>query len=311
MKTTLIGLFVVLSLVLVPGDAMSQQRRGNRGVGQGQGNRGAHGQSQLGNRGQNRGQGQSISRNQGHPATQNLLVSGSSTPLFGMWEEEKLAHDVYVSLAKTTGMPIFRNISSAESQHMQAIARLMGPRGGNMGGADNAAGVFVSPEYQKLYATLVAAGSRSPLDAMMVGAKIEEMDIADLRKMLAQTTDQQARQTLERLLQGSYNHLRAFASQIGKLDGTYNAEFLTQAEFDEIANSSGRGNGSQGNGPQGAGGGRGRNGRGAQMGGSNGQAFGMQGNRGQGRGSQGRGANGQGSNGQGSNGQGFGKRGRR
>jgi hypothetical protein len=131
---------------------------------------------------------------------------------------------------------------------MQAIARLIGTQGANVAGADNAAGVFVNPEYQELYATLVATGSSSPLSAMMVGAKIEEMDIADIRKMLTQTSDPQARKTLEHLMQGSYNHLRAFASQIGKLGGTYNAEFLTQAEFDEIANSSGKGNRWQGGG---------------------------------------------------------------
>lgn len=254
MKTTLIGLSVVLSLFLFPRDSMSQQSKGNRGAGRSQSSLGMNGQTKFGGR----GQGQSITRNQMRSAPQNVLASGASMQLFGMWEEEKLAHDVYVSLAKTTRMPIFRNISRAESQHMQAIAHLMGPQRTNVDGAANTAGVFVSAEYQELYATLVAAGSRSPLSAMMVGAKIEEMDISDLRKMLAQTTDPQAEKTLEHLLQGSYNHLRAFASQIEKLGGTYNAEFLTQAEFNEIASSSGRGNGRQG-----VGAGRGRSGQGA------------------------------------------------
>ena len=46
-------------------------------------------------------------------------------------------------------------------------------------------------------------------------------------------------------MQGSQNHLRAFASQIAKQGASYNAEFLTQAEFDQIARSSGQGHGQQ------------------------------------------------------------------
>ncbi|MGB7328474.1 MAG: DUF2202 domain-containing protein, partial [Rubripirellula sp.] len=148
-------------------------------------------------------------------------------------------------------------------------------------------GVFAYADYQRLYESLVASGSRSPLDALKVGAKIEEMDIADLRQMLNQTNDQQVRQVLQHLLQGSQNHLRAFASQITRQGASYNAEFLSQADFDQIANSSGQGQQSRRGGNAG--------GQGFQNRGSgSGSEFQGQSSGGQGRGRQGGGGKGRG-----------------
>jgi rubrerythrin len=216
-----------------------------------------------------------------------------------MREEEKLARDVYTQLAKTSTLPIFRNISRAESQHMQAIERLL--RGGGRNVLNDKLGVFAFADYQQLYDSLVASGSRSPLDALKVGAKIEEMDIADLRQMLNQANDQQVRQVLQHLLQGSQNHLRAFASQITRQGASYNAEFLSQADFDQIAKSSEQGQQSRRGGNAG--------GQGSQNGG-NGPGFGFQGQNSGGQGLGGQGLDGQGQRGQGRGRQGGGGKGR-
>ncbi|WP_419581024.1 DUF2202 domain-containing protein [Stieleria magnilauensis] len=193
-------------------------------------------------------------------------TNDNSIDLLRLWEEEKMARDVYNTLAKTSSQMVFRNIARAESQHMQSVARLIGGSGAGLQRSSNTPGVFVTPEYQRLYQTLIAEGSRGTLDALKVGAKIEEMDIADLRKQLAATSHPQTRQVLERLMQASHNHLRAFASQIASQGSTYTAQFLTQADFDAIANSSGNGQGRQGAGGKGrgrgAGGGQGNGGRG-------------------------------------------------
>ncbi len=153
---------------------------------------------------------------------------------------------------------------------MRALERLLGAGGANGNALDDTPGFFVYPEYQQIYNLLVASGARSPLHALMVGAEIEEMDIADLRRVLTQMTDPQVRQVLERLMNGSQNHLRAFASQIAQQGGSYNAEFLTQAEFNQIAGSSGRGKEQQS-----AGLGANNSGQGSQYGG-NGQQLGLQ-----------------------------------
>lgn len=190
--------------------------------------------------------------------TVNTTSSLSSQELLRMWEEEKLARDVYVQLAKTSNLFVFENISRAETQHMQALEGLL--RGTGVTPPNDVAGVFTFADYQQLYTTLVSSGSRSPVDALRVGAKIEEMDIADLKVLIAATNVPQLRRVLESLKRGSENHLRAFASQLARHGASYQAEFLTQVEFDQIANSTGTGRGQQ------AGRGMGGDGQGRGMG---------------------------------------------
>jgi len=125
--------------------------------------------------------------------------------------------------------------------------------------------VFSDPVFADLYEELTAAGAASLLDAVKVGALIEEMDIVDLRDALSVTTHPELQRKYENLMRGSRNHLRAFAGRIDALGGTYEAQYLTQEEFDQIAASpmepgtgrrsgqgAGRGQGmgrGQGNGP--------------------------------------------------------------
>ena len=244
-KRLAIGFGVTLGLAMVVTDALAQPGRG--GGGQGRGPRGAAVQTRAGHRGpafdsKQGNQGAITQRGNQDVQSSRLPSTSSESPdLLRLREEEKLARDVYTRLASSSKLPIFRNIARAESQHMRSIEQLA--RAGNAGPSNlnDTPGVFTFPEYQQLYETLVASGTRSQLDALMVGAKIEEMDISDLRRMLTQTTDPQARRVLEHLMQGSQNHLRAFASQIARQGASYNAEFLSQSDFDQIANASGSG----------------------------------------------------------------------
>ncbi|MEZ6123464.1 MAG: DUF2202 domain-containing protein [Planctomycetaceae bacterium] len=239
MKNLLMSFSCLLALMLCAADVTAQ------------GGRGGHGKQ-----GRNVQSSQSVGRGPQHggPGGQNsgaVVSNVGGLNLLKMWEEEKLARDVYMQLAKTSGLPVFQNISRSEGQHMQALERLLSGGGTASVSLNKTPGVFTVPEYQQLYATLVAAGSRSPLDALMVGAKIEEMDIADLNRLLSQAPGPQVGQVLAHLLQGSHNHLRAFASQIASQGATYKAQFLTQAEFNTIAKSTdpGHGAGAGGRGP--------------------------------------------------------------
>ncbi|MEZ6137840.1 MAG: DUF2202 domain-containing protein [Pirellulaceae bacterium] len=195
-------------------------------------------------------------------ATQAPQLSTTQVKLLlEMQQEEKLAHDVYVALGKSSGIPIFKNISAAESQHMQAIHWLLGKVPPEYTQAE---GKFAIDKFQTLYEELVKAGSSSQLAAVMVGAKIEELDIKDLQTLLATEQPSAVRQVLENLQRGSRNHLRAFAAQISSLGGNYSAEFLSQTEFDQIAASpTERGGGAGKNGGQ-AGKSAGRRGRNRQ-----------------------------------------------
>jgi hypothetical protein len=227
------GLIIVFAFLsaLTPQFAFAQ---GN-GRGNGRGN---------GNSFQQHGKGSQASENQSNRqsgARRYNSIGGTLTPaqvgqLVRMREEEKLTHDVYVTLAQSSGLQIFNNIANAESQHMRAVEQLAS-RYSSVVAANLPVGSFLDPQFQALYNSLVAAGSKSPIAAATVGAKIEEMDIKDLQTMLSQNLPQDISRVLEHLQKASGQHLRAFTMELKRLGGTYVPEFLSPQEYNSILNS--------------------------------------------------------------------------
>ena len=165
------------------------------------------------------------------------LSAAEEADLLHMREEEKLARDVYLAMFELWEAPVFENISASEQNHMDALATLLARYGLADPVVDDTPGAFTDPVFTELYATLITAGSTSALDAYMVGALIEELDIVDLREALARTHHADIERVYENLSRGSRNHLRAFAALISAAGATYEAQYLTQEEFDAIANS--------------------------------------------------------------------------
>ena len=197
--------------------------------------------------------------------------------LLWMREEEKLARDVYITLGEQWNIPVFTNISKAEQQHMDAIGTLLDRYGIEDPVGDNAVGVFTNPELQSLYDQLVAQGSQSLADALKVGATIEDVDIADLQKAVAETDNADIQQVYKSLLAGSESHMRAFVGTLQQQTGeTYTPQYIDQATLDAIlAGSNGHGQGGHGQGQgghgQGQGRGQGQGGHGQGKGGRGGQ----------------------------------------
>jgi tRNA isopentenyl-2-thiomethyl-A-37 hydroxylase MiaE len=103
--------------------------------------------------------------------------------------------------------------------------------------ASNFTEVFTNAQLAGLYTQLVMQGQKSLLDALQVGAFIEETDIADLQKAIAGTIHMDIANIYENLMKGSRNHLRAFVGQIESQGVAYTAQALPQAEVDAIVNS--------------------------------------------------------------------------
>lgn len=141
---------------------------------------------------------------------QGTLTNAQKVRLAGMAEEEKLAHDVYVKLADTTGDIRFTRISTAETRHHSQIRMLLTRHGVADPTAGRAEGQFTSPSMQRLYGDLVARGSVSLNAALAVGREIETLDIADLAAASEGVTAQDVLTVYDRLSQGSQNHLQAF-----------------------------------------------------------------------------------------------------
>lgn len=167
-----------------------------------------------------------------------------------MREEEKLALDVYQALYDVWGLKIFDNISAAEQTHTDSVKTLLERFEIPDPALDQAPGVFVNADLQVLYDDLVARGSESITEALLVGALIEDLDIADLQ---ARASDDPAIALVySNLERGSRNHLRAFMQQLDRDGVSYTPSYISQADFDAIVSSSTERGG-------GGGGGRGAN----------------------------------------------------
>lgn len=165
------------------------------------------------------------------------LTTQEKNDLIFMREEEKLARDVYLTLFDVWGTPVFANIATSEQQHMDAILSLLklyklaDPTAGNL------VGEFTNTELQALYDQLIARGKESALDALMVGGTIEETDIEDLTAAMDTSRLANIDSVYSNLLNGSYNHLRAFAKNITALTGQpYVAQVVSQEIVDGILN---------------------------------------------------------------------------
>jgi len=154
-----------------------------------------------------------------------------------MREEEKLARDVYTTLYEQWGLPIFLNIAQSEQTHTEAVRDLLVKYDMADPVSEDAIGVFTDKTIQELYDSLVAQGSVSELEALKVGALIEDLDIFDLQRYQVGVDNADITLVYENLERGSRNHLRAFMSQIESRGGTYEAQHLSQDVFDEIKES--------------------------------------------------------------------------
>jgi len=149
-------------------------------------------------------------------------------------EEEKLARDVYRYLYDFWGQWIFDNIAASEQQHMDAVKNLLDRYGIEDPVEKDIEGVFVNPELQDLYDSLIAIGESTQLNALWVGATIEDMDIFDIQHMLDNTDKSDLVSVYENLMKGSRNHLRSFCGLLDTLGETYDAQYLSQDEVDSI-----------------------------------------------------------------------------
>ncbi len=95
-------------------------------------------------------------------------------------------------------------------------------------------GVFTNKHIQELYNKLVSEGEKSLIDALKVGALIEELDITDLKKAMENTDNRDIRIVYANLTKGSRNHLRAFVRLLRRFGYDYTPKYLPKEEFKKI-----------------------------------------------------------------------------
>jgi len=167
------------------------------------------------------------------PAPVVALTEAEAQDLLFMREEEKLARDVYITLYAEWGIRVFNNISRAEQRHMDAVLGLLNKYG--LIDPVLEPNQFADTELQDLFNTLTTNGLQSSLDALMVGALIEEVDIKDIVLAMQRTDKSDIISVYLNLLKGSENHLNAFVKNIEVVTGeTYVAQWISQEDVDAI-----------------------------------------------------------------------------
>jgi len=141
------------------------------------------------------------------------LTQTQKDDLLFMYQEEKVARDVYLKLYEKWGLKIFNNIAKAEETHMKGVKALLEKYEIVVPVASDTVGEFDLEELQSLYEVLMQKGTLSLTDAIEVGIVVEETDIADLQKRIVDAPED-IKIVYNSLLEGSYNHLAAFNSQL-------------------------------------------------------------------------------------------------
>jgi len=152
-----------------------------------------------------------------------------------MREEEKLAHDVYTTLYGIYGHIVFSNIAKSESAHTSAVLHLMDGYGSE-DPALTGVGEYSNQLFAGLYVQLTDAGKVNLVEALKVGAFIEEYDIADLTRLLEETLNADVQRVYGHLLRGSENHMRAFTNALTQQGAVYTPTIITAEEYQEILN---------------------------------------------------------------------------
>lgn len=161
------------------------------------------------------------------------LAEAEVKSLMEMREEEKLAREVYLAMNARYNYRIFANIAKSENAHSSAVLYLINGFG-LTDPSPAAATEFSNPLFSDLYKQLTEKGSASLIEALKVGAFIEEHDIADLKRHLGETENTTVAKVYGNLLRASKYHLKAFSNALRVQDSTYTPTVISIEEYNEI-----------------------------------------------------------------------------
>lgn len=167
-------------------------------------------------------------------AQENFSATEKEDLIF-MWQEEKLARDVYDSMYRKYYINPFVNIRQSERRHMAEMERLITKFNITYHvTSEDLPGYFDNVELKKLYFVCISNGSQSEKEALRAGALIEETDIKDLKERVKHTQHTAIQEAYQYLLMGSENHLRAFCRRLKAMDAEYKPMVLDTESFQKI-----------------------------------------------------------------------------
>ena len=165
-------------------------------------------------------------------ATAATLTSREKEGMLFIWEEEKAARDLYMSLYDKNNLTIFMNLVRSEQSHMDQAKAIIDKYGLAIPG-NGEQGIFQNKTLQKIHDDFQAEGLRSDQDALMVAAAFEEISIMDLEKEISATETEDIRVVYQGLLAGSRKHLRSYVADLQGRGIQYAPKYLSKSEFEE------------------------------------------------------------------------------
>lgn len=165
-----------------------------------------------------------------------VLTQQEKDDLSFLREEEKLARDVYLFAFDKYGEEIFNSISQSEQKHMDKLLGLLN-KYKISDPASTQRGVFSNAILQNLYNELTLQADSSLVEALKVGATIEDLDIRDIDLNMSRTDKLDIQNVYIKLGCGSYNHMRGFTDKLTENQVEYEPQFITIEKYTTIINS--------------------------------------------------------------------------
>jgi len=150
-----------------------------------------------------------------------------------IWEEEKMARDLYNSLYESDKLTIFSDLARSEQSHMDQARSIIDKYALAIPGKDEQ-GVYQNQTLQRVYDELLAKGLSSDQDALNAAANFEEISIIDLQKELNTTHAEDVKAMYQGLLAGSQKHLRSYVTELRDRGFKYDPQYLGKDEFEKI-----------------------------------------------------------------------------
>jgi len=172
-------------------------------------------------------------------AQTNTLTEQEIEDLKYLYEEERLANDVYTQLAKKWKSRIFVQIAKSEKRHYTYLLDRLEKH--HIPIPKNEVSFYNSGQLNDRYDEFLHVGMRSYEEALQAAAQFEEYDIVDLQNALALTDKRDLQLVYRYLISGAKIHLAVLYRKIKRKNGSYQPVLLKQSEFDNIINSGKKG----------------------------------------------------------------------
>jgi hypothetical protein len=166
--------------------------------------------------------------------SENNLSHQDVSWLIWMREEEKLSRDVYTNLWKKWETKIFLDVAAVEQIHMDSIKLILEKYWIDDPVKDDSIWIFSSFAIKKLYDDFIFQWNKSLLDAFILAADAESLDILYISDLVKQTQNQDIISLYNTLIIWSRNHLRNYVKEIKDNGGSYKPKYLSQEVYDGI-----------------------------------------------------------------------------